>query len=124
MAKILIVDDSRLSRAIVGNTLRDAGHEVTEGADGLEGLAHLAAATFDLVVSDILMPKCDGIAMLRQMRESGNHTPVIVCSADIQDSSREAAEALGILQFLGKPIKAEKLLSAVTAALATQELVS
>lgn len=122
MAKILVVDDSRLSRAIVGNTLRDAGHEVLEGADGEQGLALLLTDMFDLVVSDILMPKCDGITMLRQMRENGNSTPVLICSADIQQSSREMCESLGIADFLGKPIKADKLLSSVTKTLGQESI--
>jgi len=122
MAKILIVDDSRLSRAIVGNALRDAGHDVLEAADGNEGLALLAVDSFDLVVSDLLMPKCDGVSMLQQVRGSGNQVPVIICSADIQDSSRQMCESLGISEFLGKPIRAEKLLALVNKTLSLVEV--
>lgn len=124
MAKVLIVDDSRLSRAIVGNALRDAGHDVLEAANGNEGLALLAVESFDLVISDLLMPQCDGVSMLQQVRGNGNQVPVIICSADIQDSSRKLCESLGISEFLGKPIRAEKLITQVNKALAPMEVLS
>ncbi len=118
MARILLVDDSRLSRAMEGEALRGAGHEVVEAVDGTKGLERLAAESFDLVVSDLLMPACDGIEMLRQVRTAGNPIPVIISSADIQESTRRICEDLGISGFLNKPVHARKLIECVENTLA------
>lgn len=118
MAKILLVDDSRLSRAIEGDALRNSGHEVVEAIHGNQGLERLAVESFDLVISDLLMPECDGIEMLRRLRAAGHTVPVVIGSADIQDSSRRMCEELGIAGFLQKPIQAAQLVNIVEVTLA------
>ncbi|MBL8828690.1 MAG: response regulator [Planctomycetaceae bacterium] len=119
MAKILLVDDSRLSRAMEGDVLRGAGHEVVEAVNGTQGLERLASESFDLVVSDLLMPGCDGIEMLRQIRASGNSVPVVIGSADIQESTRRICEELGIAGFLHKPVHGVDLLARIQTILAS-----
>lgn len=118
MARILLVDDSRLSRSMEGDALRAAGHDVTEAVNGADGLDKFAAGEFELIVSDVLMPVCDGLQMLQQLRGAGHTLPVIMCSADIQDSTRGMCESLGIAAFLNKPVKADRLQLAVSQTLA------
>jgi CheY-like chemotaxis protein len=120
MAKILLVDDSRLSRAMEGDVLRAAGHDVTEAGNGLQGLAALANDTFDLVLSDLLMPQCDGIEMLRQIRAAGNQVPVVIGSADIQESTHRICHEMGISGFLQKPVHGKDLIAKVNEVLLVQ----
>ncbi len=117
MAKILLIDDSRLSRAMARTPLSSAGYEVIEADNGENGLLTVAEQTPDCVVLDMLMPIMDGPEFLRRLRESGSSVPVIVASADIQETSRAMVEELGISGFLGKPVKAKELLSVVEAVL-------
>ncbi len=109
MANVLVVDDSKFSRKRVVEAVVSAGHSVVEAADGQEGLDLIDGNSFDCVVTDNLMPVMEGMEMLRTLRENGNTLPVIVCSADVQQSTRTACEELGIVGFLGKPFKQEEL---------------
>lgn len=111
MARVLVIDDSRFSRKRVVEVVRDAGHEVAEAGDGQQGLTLLHQQSFDCVISDNLMPVMEGIEMLRILRSEGNDIPVIMCSADVQESTRSTCESLGIVGFLGKPFKIEELAS-------------
>jgi len=121
MATILLVDDSRLSRRMAADAIVAAGHDVIEASDGEQGLAMLREHNPDCVVLDLLMPCLDGHGFLRQARQSGCTTPIIVQTADIQDGSRAECEALGIAGFLNKPVKREALLNCVTHALLQSE---
>lgn len=80
MAKILLVEDSPEVSLSVREILKNAGHTVSEAQNGAVGLAAIKSGSFDLVVSDIWMPEMDGIALLKQLRSSGNNIPVVVIS--------------------------------------------
>jgi CheY-like chemotaxis protein len=121
MPHILVVEDSRLSRRMVVKTLREAGHEITEGANGEEGLKSFRENRPDCVVTDLLMPVMEGQELVRLIRLTDTEVPIIVASADIQRSSRETCEKLGISGFIQKPVQAEEILACVDAAL-TQEV--
>jgi two-component system, chemotaxis family, chemotaxis protein CheY len=117
-SKILIVDDSSMSRRIVRGHLESAGHHVTEAADGLAALEHYSIDKPDLVVLDMVMTGMYGIEVLQKLRELDGGAKVIVASADIQHSTREMAEQAGSRGFVTKPIKKEELLSLVDSVLA------
>lgn len=121
MARILLVDDSRLSRCMEGDALRAAGHEVTDAVNGAQGYELLQSGDFDLIVSDLLMPVCDGVEMLKKIRAVGNPTKIIICSADIQESTQRVCNELGISGFLNKPVKITQLVECVDKTLATIE---
>lgn len=106
---ILVIDDSRFSRRRIAEAIISAGHTVTEACDGQEGLGLIESASFDCVVTDNLMPVMGGIEMLRHLRAAGNAVPIVMCSADIQQSTRSTCEELGISGFVGKPFKPEQL---------------
>ena len=117
MATILVVDDSRLSRGILADVLKDAGYDVIEAVDGKQALAVYEARRPDCVVSDLLMPVMGGREFLRRLRESGADVPVIIASADIQQASCSECEALGISGFLNKPVSSQQLVESVSLAL-------
>jgi len=116
-AKILIVDDSSLSRRIVRGFLESAGHEVTEASDGIAAIDRYSLEKPDLVLLDLVMGGMGGLEVLQKLRENDCEARVIVATADIQASTREMAAQAGSRGFLNKPIRKEELLSAVTSGL-------
>lgn len=118
--KILVVDDSALSRrAFLAKPLRAAGYEVIEAVNGREGLAAWTAHRPQLVITDLLMPEMDGFAFIAALQAAGAACPVIVASADIQDASRKRVADLNTFGFLNKPFRYDDLLQMVAAALPT-----
>ncbi len=117
MSTILVIDDSAFSRALNSRALHDGGHEVTEAANGVEGLAAAQESAPDCIVLDMLMPEMDGVEFLRTFRAKNRELPIVVASADIQESRRAECEALGISAFLNKPVKANALIEAVEQAM-------
>lgn len=105
MAKVLVTEDSGFSRRMICKMLRDLGHEPVEAEGGARGLELIASGAFDLMFLDLLMPAPDGLEVLRLLKERGNRVPVVVCSADVQETSRQMVAALGALGFLRKPPK-------------------
>lgn len=116
-AKILIVDDSPLSRRIVRGYLESAGHEVTEASDGGTAIDRYSAEKPDLVLLDLVMTGMGGLEVLQKLRENDDSARVIVATADSQNSTREMAEQAGSRGFITKPIRKEELLSAVNSGL-------
>lgn len=122
MANILVVDDSRLIRVRMWDALTEAGHNVHTANNGEEGLEAHAAHSPDCILLDLLMPVMDGPEFLKQLRNSGSITPVIIYTADIQDTMRRRVEALGISAFLNKPVKLAKYVEVVDSVLAGREV--
>ena len=120
MAKVLVVDDSGLSRRISRRILEDAGHTVGEAADGLAALERYALERPDLVLLDVTMAEMDGLEVLRQLRAMDPDARVVMATADVQSSTRTLAAAGGAVGFVPKPFAAEAVLRAVDAALATR----
>lgn len=106
---VLIVDDEPNVRLMLRTTLESAGYAVDQAEDGAAALEHLAARTYDLVLLDLKTPQLDGIASLRQLRERGDLSPVVVLTA--HGSVPDAVEAmkLGAIDFLSKPTTPARL---------------
>jgi two-component system chemotaxis response regulator CheY len=119
-SKILIVDDSSMSRRITRGILESAGHEVTEAADGMAALERYALEKPDLVLLDMVMAGMYGLEVLQKLREIDGQARIIVATADIQHSTREMAEEHGSRGFLNKPIKKEELLRMVNSVIEAQ----
>jgi two-component system, chemotaxis family, chemotaxis protein CheY len=119
MAKILVVDDSALSRKISKRILVEAGHEVDVAGDGLAALEHYALQRPDLVLLDVTMTEMNGLEVLRQLRALDAQARVVMATADVQASTRKMAADLGAMGFIAKPFVPRPLLDAVAAALAT-----
>jgi len=117
MAKILIVDDSGMSRRTLRKILEPAGYQVTEAEDGIAALEHYYIDKPDLVLLDLTMTGMYGIEVLTKLREMDSQARVIVASADIQSSTRSMVEEAGASAFINKPFTVDQVLNAVSAAL-------
>ena len=117
MAKILVVDDSGMSRRTLRKILESAGHQITEAEDGISALEQYYVDKPDLVLLDLTMSGMYGIDVLVKLREMDSQARVIVASADIQSSTREIALQAGAGAFINKPFAPEQVLNAVSAAL-------
>ncbi|MEN0110074.1 MAG: response regulator [Planctomycetota bacterium] len=120
MAKVLVVDDSRLTRRIECSALEAAGHECVQASDGEEGLTAFRKESPDCVLTDLLMPNLDGFGLIEAIRATDERTPILVASADIQQSSTDRCIALGVECVLTKPLKGAQLADAVGAAIRGQ----
>jgi twitching motility two-component system response regulator PilH len=107
--KILIVDDSVFQRNRVKRVLAQYDYEILEGSDGHAALEMVAAHTPDCMLLDLLMPDMDGWKVLAALRERGMQIPVIVLTADIQESTREQCLELGAVAVLTKPFSNNEL---------------
>src|SRR5688572_12039662 len=120
MAKILVVDDSSLSRRVSRRILEGAGHIVADAADGLTALEQYAINRPDLVLLDVTMAEMDGLEVLRQLRAMDPAALVVMATADVQTSTRTLAESGGASGFVVKPLSADTVLQAVDGALAAR----
>jgi two-component system chemotaxis response regulator CheY len=118
MAKLLVVDDSALSRRISRRILEEAGHAVAEATDGLSALERYAVDRPDVVLLDVTMTEMNGLEVLRQLRAMDPDARVVMATADVQTSTRTLADAGGAFGFVVKPLTSETVLRAVDAALA------
>lgn len=113
MAKILVVDDSSLSRRTLRRLLEEAGHQVVEAADGLAGLESYFIHQPDLVVLDLIMSGMSGTEMLLQLKQMDPNAKVVVVSADIQESTQRIVMQAGARGFLSKPVDARQIRQAL-----------
>lgn len=118
MAKIMVVDDSGLSRRVSRRILEGAGHQVSEADDGLAALERYGLDRPDLVLLDITMRGMDGLEVLQRLRELDPAARVVIATADVQASTRELAAQGGAAGFVTKPLSADTVLRAIQAALA------
>jgi two-component system chemotaxis response regulator CheY len=114
MAKILVVDDSGMSRRTLRKILEPAGHEVLEAEEGIVALELYFLKKPDLVLLDLTMTGMYGIDVLNKLREMDPRARVIIASADIQSSTREMVDAGGASAFINKPFTSDKVLSVVS----------
>lgn len=117
MAKILVVDDSNLSRRVSRRILESAGHAVTDVADGLAALERYALDHPDLVLLDVTMAEMGGLEVLTQLRAMDPRAVVVMATADVQSSTRTLAQAGGASGFVVKPFVSDAVLQAVDGAL-------
>lgn len=116
--KILIVDDSALSRRTLRRILESAGYEVVEADDGMTALELYFLEKPSLVLLDLVMKGMYGLDVLVKLREMDPKALVVVASADIQSSTRKMVDEAGALAFINKPFVSEQVIAAVEAALA------
>ncbi|HTX66169.1 MAG TPA: sigma-54 dependent transcriptional regulator [Opitutaceae bacterium] len=104
MARILVADDEQGLRAFVAEALQDDGHVVAQAADGADAARQLARESYDLLITDLKMPRLDGMALLRQARVEQPELEVIVLTAFGTVDSAVEAMKLGAFDYLQKPI--------------------
>ncbi len=114
MARVLVVDDARVARAVLREVLEGAGHQVIEAASAEAGLQAAVEQHPDCITADLLMPGLDGLALVDTLRARGVSAPVLVVTADIQKSTHSECLRRGAAAVLGKPVSATALLQAVS----------
>jgi two-component system chemotaxis response regulator CheY len=109
--KLLIIDDSSFSRRKLREAIlkEQPDVELIEASEGEEALAKIEAESPDACVTDLLMPKMDGMAFLRAVKERSLPVKVAVFSADIQESRKAECRELGAVTFLEKPLTPAKI---------------
>ncbi|HSG88226.1 MAG TPA: response regulator [Pseudomonadales bacterium] len=118
--RILLVDDDASLRKLFGFVLRRQGYEVEEAENGLEGLAKLDGADFDLMVVDVMMPMLDGVRFLSIVREERLlKTPILVLTSMDRASADAEIRAAGATEMALKPIPHKDLLERVQRLLAS-----
>lgn len=113
--RVLIVEDSVRLRQTIGTWLRRHGFAVDASADGEEGLFLADTNDYDVIVLDIMLPKLDGLALLRRLRKAGKQTHVLLLTAKDTVSDRVRGLSLGADDYLIKPFALEELLARVQA---------
>src|SRR5207342_1164461 len=121
-ANLFIVDDDANTLASLSRAFRLAGHEATVCDNPVKALELAQEQPFDLILSDVVMPKRDGLALLEDLRNAGVVTPVVMMSGQAHIEMAVRATRLGALDFLEKPIATEKLLLTLDNALRLQRL--
>jgi two-component system, NtrC family, nitrogen regulation response regulator NtrX len=109
-AKILIVDDEANTLASLSRAFRLAGHEAVVCDNAARALELAQAQQFDLILSDVVMPKRDGLALLEDLKNAEVAAPVVMMSGQAHIEMAVRATRLGALDFLEKPLSTEKLL--------------
>jgi len=121
-AHLLIVDDEANTLASLARAFRLAGHEATVCDSAAKALALARSQSFDLILSDVVMPGKDGLSLLEELKSQGITTPAVMMSGQAHIDMAVRATKLGALDFLEKPISTDKLLLTVNNALKLQRL--
>ena len=116
MARILVIDDELVIRQALAIMLANVGHKVETAENGRAGLELLERESFDLVLTDILMPEMDGVEAMRKLRALPSPPKIVAMSGGVQLSREDfprAAELLGADAALSKPFRARELYALV-----------
>lgn len=113
MAKILIVDDSKMSRKMLRNILEGIGHDIVgEAGNGEEGVKLYKELKPDAVTMDITMPEMDGLSCLREIKEFDENAHVVMITAAGQSAKLMDALKFGAKEFICKPYEPEQVINA------------
>lgn len=112
---VLVVDDAMTMRKMVSFTLRGAGYQTVESGDGVEALAALGQHAVDLVITDVNMPRMDGIEFTRQARAAlkGRPVPILILTTESELEKKNQARAAGATGWIVKPFQQDQLLAVV-----------
>lgn len=115
MTKILTADDSVSIRKMVSTTLANAGYDVIEAVDGQDALTMAQHSPVDLVLTDVNMPKLDGIGLVKALRLLPHYrfTPILLLTTESSAQEKEAARAAGASGWLVKPFNPDQLLATI-----------
>lgn len=113
MALILIVDDALLSRMMVRKILINHGHVTIEAKDGEEALWMIKQHQPEFICLDMLIPKLNGIEVLEKLNEENVFIPVVMITADTQQTTRQKCLELGAIAVLNKPAKENQLIDII-----------
>ncbi len=117
-ARVLVVDDDPLNLQLTARTLASAGFITRTAANGEEAMTWIGMEEFDAVVTDVRMPRMDGIELLQNIRARNPWLPVIIMTGQVEQDIREAASAWGAAAVFQKPVSRGELIAALRMALA------
>ena len=112
---ILAVDDSASMRQMVNFTLKGAGYEVVQAADGVEALEYARTKPVDLVLTDVNMPRMDGITLVRELRQlpTYKYVPMLVLTTESGQDKKMQGKQAGATGWIVKPFNPEQLLATI-----------
>jgi two-component system chemotaxis response regulator CheY len=116
MAKrIMTVDDSATIRQMLNFTLTDAGFDVVEAVDGVDACNKLKDNPVNMVITDLNMPRMDGIELIREVRKdpANRFVPIIMLTTESQETKKQEGKSAGASGWIVKPFSPEQLLAVV-----------
>lgn len=115
MKTIMTVDDSASMRMMVSVVLRGGGYEIIEAVDGLDALSKLKGQELHLFLSDINMPKMDGLELTRQLRAMPQYkfVPIVLLTTESHPEKKQEGKAAGATAWIVKPFNPDQLLAVV-----------
>ncbi|GAB4061652.1 response regulator [Uliginosibacterium sediminicola] len=116
MAKnIMIIDDSASLRQVVAISLRGAGYEIQEAADGRDALDKLKGQKVNLMICDLNMPNLDGIGFVKEVKKMPlyRYTPIIILTTEHDENIVKAGQEAGVKAWVLKPFQPPQMLAAV-----------
>ena len=122
MANVLVVDDKEMMRDSLNATLVRGGHKVTACAAALDALARIERKSFDVIITDLKMPKMDGLTFIDELRKLGCESPVIMMTAYATISTAVEAMRKGAFDYIQKPFDADEIVLLVDRALQHRQL--
>ncbi len=118
MGRILLVDDSAMTRFLLARFLTAGGHEIVgEAADGIEAIRMVREVAPDLVILDLIMPNMKGLQTLEEIKKVSPETSVVMCTGDQQENNVREAVKKGASGFIVKPFDKVKVLAEVNTVL-------
>jgi CheY-like chemotaxis protein len=114
---ILVVDDEAAVRSVLAQLLARAGHTVAQAQDGIAAIERCERERWDLIISDVTMPRLDGPSMIQELRDRGVGTPVILMTGRVDGEGLAHAQRTDAVTVLTKPFDSAGLLAAIIAAM-------
>ena len=106
---ILVAEDNIINQKVVKVLFKNLGYEIDIVPNGKEAIKSINKKKYDIVFMDIMMPEIDGLEATREIRAMGYKMPIIALTADLGNETKKSAYKSGINEFIGKPIKSDKL---------------
>lgn len=123
MAHILVAEDDRNANKLICAVLRKAGHDPLSAVDGVEALDVLDANHVDLLITDLMMPRMDGLELTRQLRDAGYDLPILMLTAKQMQEDKREGFIVGADDYLTKPADMQELVLRVRALLRRADVV-
>ena len=115
MKNVLVVDDLKAQLNLISSYLAEEGFKVTTAENGNEALSKASAQSFDLVITDLVMPEMSGLEFCRKLKKNPDtaNIPVIACTTKDRDMDKKWAKKQGVVGYLVKPFTKEEMITTV-----------
>ena len=115
MKKVLVVDDLRAQLNLISGYLNEEGFNVTTAENGSDALAKASSQSFDLIITDLVMPEMSGLEFCRKLKKDPKtaEIPVIACTTKDRDMDKKWAKKQGVVAYLVKPFTREEMITTV-----------